>query len=603
MMMGGLLLASLLLGSLQVNGARAGAPDLFGDGGNYDVAAHPLAPQMMRARYVTVNTAMLFAVNGRPLGKGILPEVSLNLFADASYTGRVERVWQDSWGAYWTGSLNGVPGGYFYLTVVDGAFMAHVGSPRGIYEVAYTTEGQYRVVQIDQSKFVDHDPNWTFDAPGAIMSDAEADAAADSGSTIDIMVAYTDDARAAAGGTPAIKATILTALNETNTGYSQSGVTTRLRLVHVEEYAYTESGDLFTDLDRFTNTTDNNFKTIHALRNTYGADMVGLIVENGGAYCGLANAIMATASNAFQVTARSCATGYYSFGHEFGHLQGARHDRYVDSSNTPYSYGHGYVNLNARWRTIMAYNNECADTSPYSSCTRIQYWSNPGKSYGGAPTGKSNTKNYLVLNNTDVTVANFRTAVIGDGFNSQFNTDKAGWSNVVGTWTLYNSVNLRTTGTASKLASTVHAGEYGDMTYEASMKRMGCNSCWSGLILRGNSASRNADGYWKSSYWFAYNRNGRFLVYKYNATGGEVVLKGSTANAAINTGSDWNTLKVVAVGSSLKFYINGTLVWSGTDAAYAVGDVGIGMQRDAASSGNVLYVNWAKLSTTPTADE
>jgi hypothetical protein len=370
----------------------------------------------------------------------------------------------------------------------------------------------------------------------------------------------------------------------------------------VEEYAYAESGDLFTDLDRFTNTTDNNFKTIHALRNTYGADMVGLIVENGGAYCGLANAIMATASNAFQVTARSCATGYYSFGHEFGHLQGARHDRYVDSGNTPYSYGHGYVNTSARWRTIMAYNNECADTSPYTSCTRIQNFSNPAKTYSGAPTGQSNTKNYLVLNNTDVTVANFRTAAIGNDFNSQFNTDKAGWSNVVGTWTLYNSVNLRTTGTASKLASTSHSGDYGDLTYEASMKRTGCNSCWSGLIIRGNPASRNADGYWKSSYWFAYNRNGRFLVYKYNASGGQVVLKGSTANAAINTGSNWNTLKVVAVGSSLKFYINGTLVWSGTDAAYATGQAGIGMQRDASSSGNVLYVNWAKLSNTPTAD-
>ncbi len=97
------------------------------------------------------------------------------------------------------------------------------------------------------------------------------------------MVAYTDDARAAAGGTAAIKATILTALNETNTSYANSGITTRLRLVHVQEYSYAETGDLFTDLNRFRNTTDAYFSTIHTLRNTYGADMVGLIVENGGA--------------------------------------------------------------------------------------------------------------------------------------------------------------------------------------------------------------------------------------------------------------------------------------------------------------------------------
>ena len=186
---------------------------------------------------------------------------------------------------------------------------------------------------------------------------------ADSGATIDIMVVYTDDARAAEGSTAAMKARIALAVAETNTSYANDNITTRLRLVHVEEYAYTETGNLGTDLSRLTNTTDAYFSNVHSLRNTYGADMVGLIVENGGAYCGLANAIMATQANAFQVTDRGCATGYYSFGHEFGHLQGARHDVYVDTSTTPYPYGHGYVHTGTtaaqRWRTIMAYDTKC----------------------------------------------------------------------------------------------------------------------------------------------------------------------------------------------------------------------------------------------------
>ena len=50
-----------------------------------------------------------------------------------------------------------------------------------------------------------------------------------------------------------------------------------------------------TDLDRFRNTTDAYFSTIHSLRNTYGADRVSLVVENGGSYCGLAASIMASA--------------------------------------------------------------------------------------------------------------------------------------------------------------------------------------------------------------------------------------------------------------------------------------------------------------------
>jgi hypothetical protein len=58
----------------------------------------------------------------------------------------------------------------------------------------------------------------------------------------------------------------------------------------------------------------------------------------------------------------------------------------------------------------------------------------------------------------------------------------------------------------------------------------------------------------------------------------------------------WNVLKVTASGSQLKFYINNTLVWSGTDSSFGSGIVGIGMYRDA-TSGNLLYVDWAKLST------
>ena len=112
--------------------AQGGDDELFSDGGAYDVNARPLESHQVRARYVNVNIGMLFGVNGKQLGKGSLPEIKLSLFENASYTGRVTRAWTDRWGSYWTGRLNGVPGGFFYLTVVDGAFMAHVASPRGV---------------------------------------------------------------------------------------------------------------------------------------------------------------------------------------------------------------------------------------------------------------------------------------------------------------------------------------------------------------------------------------------------------------------------------------------------------------------------------------
>lgn len=600
------LLSIFLILSLTFNDtafAQSGG-GLFGDGVASDVNARVLEPYQVRARYVTVNTAMLFGINGQPLGMEVLPEINLNLFPDVNYTGRVTRAWSDEWGSYWIGHLDDVEGGSFYLTTVDGAFMSHVASPLGVYEVAMTQDGLYQAVEIDQSKFTDHDPSWEMEDLSDAMPEDAAGAVEDGASVIDIMVAYTDDARVAAGGVPAIKATILTALNETNTSYVNSGVLTRLRLVHVEEYAYVESGNLSTDLNRFANTTDPYFSTIHTLRNTYGADMVGLIVENAGSYCGKASAIKATEAKAYMAVDRGCATGYYSFGHEFGHLQGARHDKASDARNAPYAYGHGYVHTGAtaakRWRTIMAENKKCLSLG--YSCTRLNYWSNPTKTYNSNNMGVTgSSENYKVLNNTALSVANFRHVVIGNPFNSTFNANSSGWIKVRGTWTL-KSGRYRTGGTAGFVASAKHTRIYGDFTYTARMKRLGSDTGDANmLIIRGNPVSLNADKYWKSSYIFEYTNAGRFGIWRVNSDGSYTTLITWTTHAAI-VQNGWNTLRVVAVGKSLKFFINGQLVWVGNDTGLRTGQVGLGMVRGIGSTGNNLLVDWARLSNTPTAD-
>jgi hypothetical protein len=128
-----------------------------------------------------------------------------------------------------------------------------------------------------------------------------------------------------------------------------------------------------------------------------------LIYETG--VCGIAAGIGVTAANAFCVvsTYSTCATSNYSFGHEIGHLLGCRHDPYVDNNTTPFAYGHGYVNPSNTWRTIMAYVNACG------SCPRLQYWSNPNVTYGGAPMGTVATHNNTrVWNEQSNTVMVFR---------------------------------------------------------------------------------------------------------------------------------------------------------------------------------------------------
>ncbi|MFL6291653.1 MAG: M12 family metallo-peptidase, partial [Thermoanaerobaculia bacterium] len=149
-------------------------------------------------------------------------------------------------------------------------------------------------------------------------------------------------------------------------------------------------------------TSDGYMDSIHTTRNSVAAD-VGLLVINNASSCGLASGIGSTASTAFADAHWDCITGYYSFGHEIGHLQSARHDPATDGTLTPYAYGHGYQYLGSpKWRTIMAYN--CS-----GGCPRLNYWSNPNKLYNGVPMGNTTrSDNTRVLNTTRGTVAAFR---------------------------------------------------------------------------------------------------------------------------------------------------------------------------------------------------
>ncbi|HEV2845324.1 MAG TPA: M12 family metallo-peptidase, partial [Thermoanaerobaculia bacterium] len=214
-----------------------------------------------------------------------------------------------------------------------------------------------------------------------------------------VMVHYTSAAASASGN---ISGIIDLAVAETNLGYTNSGVLIDVVLVHKSQVSYTESSNFTTNLTRYRSPSDGYMDSIHTTRNSVGAD-VGILIVNNTAYCGLASGIGSTASTAFAAVYWGCATGYYSFGHEIGHLQSARHDPANDPSTSPYSYGHGYRYTGSpRWRTIMAY--DCS-----GGCPRLNYWSSPLRTYNGVPMGTSSqSDNARVLNNTRGTIAGFR---------------------------------------------------------------------------------------------------------------------------------------------------------------------------------------------------
>ena len=287
------------------------------------------------------------------------------------------------------------------LVVEQGEAMGTVRTTSGLYRIEPLGRGLYAVVRVDESAFPpdDDESQMIIDEPrrlpGAAASPAGPSHLGAPATTLNykVLVAYTPAAAAAAGN---IGLLINTAISETNSAYSNSGITPRVQLAHSVQVSYTESGSHDTDLTRFRGTADGYMDNVHALRNQYRADVMVLLINNTS-LCGLASAIPATATTAFATVHYDCATGNYSFGHEIGHLQGARHD---NDSGGP-SYAHGYYYSPGAWRTIMAVLR--------TGVTRIQRFSTPNRTWNGVPTGTSaSNDNVRRINETASTVANFR---------------------------------------------------------------------------------------------------------------------------------------------------------------------------------------------------
>ena len=269
-----------------------------------------------------------------------------------------------------------------------------------LYAIRPLFDGRHAIVEVDESRMpADHDEkayrqmwedNLRSQKPQAAPGEAKAQ------TTIRALVNYTTAARNASAD---IVGLINLAVSESNIGYANSGVEITLQLAGTGLVTYTESSNFSTNLSRYRSTNDGYMDAIHTQRNSVTAD-VAVLITNGTAACGIGY-MNSNAASAFTVVARSCATGYYSFAHEIGHNLGANHDP-ANASGSPYAYGHGYQRPANGWRTIMAY--DCTN-----GCTRLNFWSNPNKTYNGVAMGTAaQSNNARVLNERKATVAAFR---------------------------------------------------------------------------------------------------------------------------------------------------------------------------------------------------
>ncbi|MEO5676180.1 MAG: Calx-beta domain-containing protein, partial [Usitatibacter sp.] len=349
-------------------------------------------------------------------------EIELPVFEDTTLLLSIDRMEVQGHGVTsFSGHVVGEPLNSALIVDARGTFAVHVNRDNKAYQITFRGSA-HTAAEIDKSVFDGPDeprvPRKV--KPAGAKAAAEVSAAADDGSTIDVMVVYSPLARATAGGTAAIQNQIDLALASTNQAYAASGMVQRARLVHMAEVNYIEpaSYDIGTTLDMITNGVAP-FDGVNALRTQYGADVVSMFVERGGAYCGigwLMHEIGAWfAPNAYNVTVRTCATTGSTLSHEMGHNMGLEHDLYVSPEGPDHPvaqrYAHGYVNTAARFRTVMAYQSECSAAGV--SCVRLNSFSSPNYLYNGALTGNATTANAArMLNESRVTVANFRAATV-----------------------------------------------------------------------------------------------------------------------------------------------------------------------------------------------
>jgi len=133
---------------------------------------------------------------------------------------------------------------------------------------------------------------------------------------------------------------------------------------------------------------------------------VAILLSNSYSdYCGVASFDELVSRETFGTVAKGCATGYYSFGHEIGHIVGAQHNKETGANNPAYPNGYGFLMkppVKSGYRTILSYL-----FIGYN--TRINYYSNPAVSYKNIPTGETGANNAGVL-----TERRFLMAAVGD---------------------------------------------------------------------------------------------------------------------------------------------------------------------------------------------
>jgi hypothetical protein len=375
--------------------------------------------------------------------------LNLNLWPDASFLGVVERTRQRAQKRLSIkGHLYEMPDSSFIIVVNEDVAVGVIrtNSPNEFYQIHYLGDGTHMVSRIDPRFYPPEedecfptnevnspDKGGTENDPGGYTEKSEAftESCTQPETVFDVLMAYTNLARQAMGGTNAAIAQCQLAIDVSNDAYDNSQVPARMRLVHTMEVNFSESGDQCDWLDWL-----DSEPAVTTARDTYRADFVNMLTSTGSG-CGRCNA---DATRAFTVAKWTRAVNSWTLAHEIGHNIGCQHNR-EDAGCTgiyTYSYGwHFFGDSGTHWGTVMSYKG-----------TRIAHFSDPDISFDGQPTGvpigdPNEAHNAQTIINRKSTCEGFRLTrydiwvafPVGDGgngtFSSPYNTVDDGVSQII----------------------------------------------------------------------------------------------------------------------------------------------------------------------------
>ncbi len=314
--------------------------------------------------------------------------LNLNLLPDASFLGVVEQIKQRAQKRLSIkGHLYEMPDSSFNIVVNEDVAVGVIrtSSPNEFYQIHYLGDGTHMVSRIDPRFYPPEDdecfPANEVDSPGedepennpggyTEKSEAFTESCTQPEAVFDVLMAYTNLARQAMGGTSAAIAQCQLAIDVANDAYDDSQVTARMRLVHTMEVDFNEPGDQCDWLDWL-----DSQPAVTTARNTYRADFVNMLTSTGSG-CGRCNA---NESRAYTVARWDRAVNTWTLAHEIGHNIGCQHNREDAGCTGIYTYSYGWHflgNSSAHWGTVMSYKG-----------TRISHFSHPGITFDGQPTG------------------------------------------------------------------------------------------------------------------------------------------------------------------------------------------------------------------------